>query len=79
MTAIDRPIFLIGTGRCGSSLLYRLLGYHPDVAWLSHYTARFGGHFAALQRVHDLPGLQGWLPRVHHQDDPLLLDRTDRR
>jgi hypothetical protein len=64
MTAIDRPIFLIGTGRCGSSLLYRLLGYHPDVAWLSHYTARFGGHFAALQRVHDLPGLQGWLPRA---------------
>jgi hypothetical protein len=55
--AVDRPIFLIGTGRCGSSLLLQLLGYHPGVAWMSHYTSRLpgGAAWAALSRVHDLP------------------------
>lgn len=59
-----RPIFLIGTGRCGSSLLLRLLGNHPDLAWMSHYSTRLpgGGRWAALARVHRLPGLSGWLP-----------------
>lgn len=62
--SVDRPLFLIGTGRCGSSLLLRLLGYHPDLAWISHYTSYLPGHAAwgALARVHDLPGLAGLLP-----------------
>jgi hypothetical protein len=66
MSAVDSPIFLIGTGRCGSSLLYRLLGYHPDVAWISHYTSYLpgGGAWAALARVHDLPGMADWLPKA---------------
>ena len=29
---IDRPTFLIGTGRCGSSLLVRMLATHPQIA-----------------------------------------------
>jgi hypothetical protein len=58
----SRPIFLIGTGRCGSSLLLRLLGGHPDLAWFSHWSARFGASFAALARVHRLPGGEDWLP-----------------
>lgn len=60
---VDRPIFLIGTGRCGSSLLLQLLGYHPHTAWISHYTAWLpgGGRWAALSRLHALPGLQGLL------------------
>ncbi|MDX1564153.1 MAG: sulfotransferase, partial [Phycisphaeraceae bacterium] len=31
-TPIDRPTFLIGTGRCGSSLLVEMLDSHPDLA-----------------------------------------------
>ena len=59
MSAIDRPIFLIGTGRCGSSLLYRLLTYHPSLTWQSHYTSYLpgGGSWAALHHIHRLPGL----------------------
>lgn len=64
MVEIDRPIFIIGTGRCGSSLLYRMMSYHPDVAWISHFTSYLpgGGYWAAVAKVHDLPGLTGWLP-----------------
>jgi hypothetical protein len=58
--AVDRPIFILGTGRCGSSLLLRLLGYHPDLAWLSHFTSYLpgGGRWGSLARIHDVPGLE---------------------
>ena len=29
--SLRRPIFIVGTGRCGSSLLVRLLNSHPDL------------------------------------------------
>lgn len=32
---IDRPIIIIGTGRCGSTEFHRIFSYHPNVAWLS--------------------------------------------
>lgn len=37
---IDRPIFLVGSGRSGSTLLYRILGGHPDLAWFSNFSTR---------------------------------------
>ncbi len=27
------PLFLIGTGRCGSTILHRVLSHHPHLAW----------------------------------------------
>jgi hypothetical protein len=65
MSEIDRPLFIIGTGRCGSSLLLRMLGYHPDLAWMSHYTSYLPGSgvWARLARVHDVPGLTALLPQ----------------
>jgi hypothetical protein len=84
--SVDRPIFVLGTGRCGSSFLYQLLGYHPDLAWISHYTSYLpgGGWWAALSRVHDLPGLAGWLPKAESRLVPqptenyrLLREATD--
>ncbi len=76
MTSIDRPLFLIGTGRCGSSLLLQLLGYHPDVAWMSHYTNRLPGGpaWAAMHRVHKLPGFEDWLP---HAQGPWVPQATE--
>jgi hypothetical protein len=32
---ITKPIILIGTGRCGSTLFHRLLAKHPQMMWLS--------------------------------------------
>jgi hypothetical protein len=38
---VERPIFVVGTGRCGLSLVVDLLGTHEDMAWFSQWTARF--------------------------------------
>lgn len=38
---IDRPIFITGCGRSGTTLAYELLARHPDVGWFSNYTDRF--------------------------------------
>lgn len=44
MTNISKPIIIVGTGRCGSTVFHRLLARHPQVMWLSgfcdHYPTR---------------------------------------
>jgi len=49
----DRPLFLLGPARSGTTLLYRLLCLHPDAAWVSNYVARMPGLplLAGLNRV----------------------------
>src|SRR5688572_8637320 len=37
MTSLDRPIIIMGTGRCGSTMLHRILALHPDVGWTSTF------------------------------------------
>jgi omega-hydroxy-beta-dihydromenaquinone-9 sulfotransferase len=34
---IEAPIFIVGTGRCGSTLLHRILARHPETGWLSTF------------------------------------------
>ena len=41
MTKIKGPIIIVGTGRCGSTMLHRLLAKHPNVMWLSGFCDRF--------------------------------------
>lgn len=55
--AIESPIFVIGTGRCGSTTLMDLIAYHPAFAWPSQYTARRPGleRAAMLSRIVELP------------------------
>lgn len=54
---IDTPVFVIGTGRCGTTALMDLIAYHGAFAWPSQYTARWPGRprLAALSRIVDLP------------------------
>lgn len=56
---IDRPIFVIGTGRGGTTIFLQLLGCHPDVAWISNYTNRCPRfpQLACLSRTLDVPVL----------------------
>ncbi|MCD6578373.1 sulfotransferase [bacterium] len=34
---VNQPVFIVGAGRSGTTLLYKLLCMHPDVAWVSNY------------------------------------------
>ena len=36
----DRVVFILGSGRSGTTLLYKLLAAHPDVGYLSNYQSR---------------------------------------
>ena len=40
---VKNPLFIIGTGRCGSTVFHQILSYHPNVAWLSPLCARYPG------------------------------------
>jgi hypothetical protein len=51
MSAIDRPVFIVGVDHSGTTILYRMMARHPDLAWFSQYSLR-GGHF---------PG-RSWVP-----------------
>lgn len=55
---IKKPIILLGTGRCGSTALHKLLSLHPNVAWLSRLSNRFPNrpkYDFWLMRSFDLP------------------------
>ncbi|HLE78027.1 MAG TPA: sulfotransferase [bacterium] len=46
-----RPVFIIGAGHSGTTIVYRMLSWHPHVAWLSQYSSHLvltGGPLAAL-------------------------------
>lgn len=54
---IDRPVFVIGTGRCGSTIVFEALTLHEHLGWLSNYNERFPTlEIASLApRVYSLP------------------------
>jgi hypothetical protein len=35
---VTKPIIIVGTGRCGSTVFHRLLATHPQLMWLSGFT-----------------------------------------
>lgn len=36
-TPVTRPIFLVGMGRSGTTIIFESLAQHPDLVWLSNY------------------------------------------
>ncbi len=38
---IIKPIFIVGVPRSGTTMLYRILCLHPDLAWFSHEDLKF--------------------------------------
>jgi omega-hydroxy-beta-dihydromenaquinone-9 sulfotransferase len=60
MGAPTAPIFVVGCGRSGTTLVQDLLSHHPDLAWISKYTDRWPmlPQLALLSRVKRLPPLR---------------------
>ena len=38
---INKPIFIVGSGRSGTTVFYNHLSLHPEVCWFSNYSDRF--------------------------------------
>jgi hypothetical protein len=38
---VEKPIFIIGTGRCGSTIFHNIFSQHPNVAWLSRWCNKY--------------------------------------
>lgn len=56
---IDRPVFVIGVDHSGTTIFYRMLARHPELAWLSQYSLR-DGTIPGRARV----PLNGWINRT---------------
>ena len=41
---IDRPIFIVGPHRSGTTLLYRLMAQHPEVGFFNMLNKRLPNH-----------------------------------
>ncbi len=39
--SVDRPMFILGPPRCGTTLLYRCIGSHPDVGYFNRANRKF--------------------------------------
>jgi hypothetical protein len=54
---INKPIFIIGSGRSGTTVFYRFLSTHPEVCWLSNYSDRFVNFKPAplIHKILDFP------------------------
>lgn len=60
------PLFIIGTGRCGSTVFHDVLAHHPRVTWLSRFTNSHPYQpwlNSALLWLLNLPGAQATLRR----------------
>jgi hypothetical protein len=58
--SVEKPIFLSGLGRSGTTIIHSILAAHPQANWLSLFTAKFPNH----------PEINRWL--MHGIDIPVL-------
>jgi len=54
------PLFIVGCGRSGTTIVYELLCEHPDLAWFSNYAERWPvfPQLEALTRLRDLGAIR---------------------
>jgi hypothetical protein len=58
---LEKPIFILGTGRCGSTAFHRVLAHHPEVAFISSLLHRFPGKISlnrSLMHLLEIPVLK---------------------
>lgn len=57
---IEGPIFIVGPGRSGTTMLLHLLSRHPELTWFSGWTGSFPEwpQLSAFSRLNDVPALE---------------------
>ncbi len=67
---IDSPIFLIGMGRSGTTVLAEAISIHKDLAWISKYLNKipFFPYISFLNKITDIPLIGVYLRRKKRQD-----------
>ena len=66
---VKNPVFIIGTGRSGSTLLYEMLSAHPHITWMSKVCQSFPsrpGVNKLFMKLIDWPVLGSFLTRRVH-------------
>ena len=58
--AVDRPVFVVGCARSGTTVVFHALAEHPHFAWISNWSNRFGDASAwlALAKLRHAPGVR---------------------
>lgn len=79
MPDLHKPIIIIGTGRCGSSIFHKILSHHPRVTWLSPYAdkhpAKLARNRLAMRALH-LPFVNGLIrKRVYPVEGYVFWDK----
>ena len=57
------PIFIVGTGRCGSTMFHDVLSLHPALGWLSQYVQKYPRQPMRNARLVGM-AKNGWLGKV---------------
>jgi hypothetical protein len=63
---LEKPIFIVGTGRCGSTIFHQIFAHHPQVAFLSGLCERYPGkprYNRWAMQVLDMPVVRKWARR----------------
>jgi hypothetical protein len=60
------PLFLFGVAHSGTTILYRMLAYHPDLTWFSQFSLR-GGEVRGRRRVPAANRLDHLLRSIPHR------------
>ncbi len=74
--SLDRPVFILGPHRSGTTVLYRVLGRQDDIGYLNRYDRRWPARIATLMGRwgDDLPHeAQRFWDRARVGDDDVLL------
>lgn len=56
-TSADRPIFMIGMGRSGTTIISEAISLHEDLGWFSNYLNKLPGfpHITIFDRIVNIP------------------------
>jgi hypothetical protein len=74
MKPITKPIILVGTGRCGSTVFHRLLATHPRLMWLSGFAYQFPSRPEGAVHARESLGLLGMQERAQQFGGELRID-----